>query len=252
MKVLAIEIARVKQDQLKSIIEYVNEKLNSILPDVFVLPEKWLDKELKMSEALDIASQLELDKIMISIPGSFSIYDDSNLYNRSLVFKSGKYAGYQDKLIPYGSEKIRYSPGKAINIFKLRDFTFNVAVCYDIDFPFFARISAINGSDIIINPSLIRSYFSYEWHLYIMARSLENRIPIISVNSSSPYFEGKSIMVHPYAFKKGAKLKIIHSNEGVLSGSLSPEDFRELRDQRIIEDPGKYSSDVINVKLVNL
>ena len=46
---------------------------------------------------------------------------------------------------------------------------------------------------VIFNPSLIRKDFHREWHLYVKTRSLENRIPVISINSISDDFMGEAM-----------------------------------------------------------
>ena len=70
--------------------------------------------------------------------------------------------GYQDKIVPFNREKSRITPGRVMKVFSGEDLTFSVPVCYDLDFPFFSKISSLNGVRIIFNPSLIRGDFHEE------------------------------------------------------------------------------------------
>jgi len=244
--VLGIEIKRISKNDRENIIKEINSKIQSYEPDIFILPEKWLIDKLTQDEALELSKELLIENIPIALPGSFSILDGNFLFNRALIFNFGKFIGFQDKIIPYRTEKRHYYPGNKIKIFKLEGIRISAPICYDIDFPFYGRISAANGVDLIINPSLIKMEFKEEWHYYIIARSLENRIPVISVNSSFQ-FAGGSIFVHPYRHNIGAKLRIIESSDGVVFGKLVLEDFRDIRDIRISEDPGIYRAKGIDV-----
>ncbi len=93
---------------------------------------------------------------------------------------------------------------------------------------------------MILNPSLIRYEFHDEWHLYVKARSLENRIPIISVNSSSKDFNGDSIGVIPYKYKYGVKIKTVSKNIDDIIINIDEILYDEIK-KRINEDKGIYS-----------
>lgn len=136
----------------------------------------------------------------------------------------------------------RVEKGRIINIFRTPDIAFAVPICYDIDFPFYAKISAMKGATLLINPSLIRNDFHKEWHTYIEARALENRISVLSVNSANENFGGDSLFIDTYTENNGVrtvKLEALKMTRfTVIYSDGKVEEKRELRKS---EDPGYYS-----------
>jgi predicted amidohydrolase len=167
---------------------------------------------------------------------------EEKLYNTAPVFDSGKLLGWQDKISLFMKERTAYSPGSTIKVFDTSAGKMVVPVCYDIDFPYFLKSSVRDGAEYAINPSLIDSEYHDMWKVYISARSLENRIPVVSVNSLSAPFSGNSIVVQPYLYTYGFKIRTIEggSNE-VFTTELDISDLRKHIRMRSEEDPGLYS-----------
>ena len=61
-------------------------------------------------------------------------------------------------------------------------------VCHDVVFPESARTLVLKGAEALLNPSLIPTRGIEPWKIYIMARALENRVPIVAPN---PYLANK-------------------------------------------------------------
>jgi len=175
------------------------------------------------------------------IPGSFSIETEGGLFNRSLFFHYGKMIGYQDKIVLYGNENLHYSGGNVINIFSGNNIKFGIAVCYDMDFPFYMKILARNKCDVVLNPSLIGAEFHHEWHMYVNLRSLENRIPVVSANSISEPYLGDSIISLPYRFKNGFKIREKTEKSLNVQALINTDGYADGRDKRFDEDPGSYN-----------
>lgn len=229
--------------------QMLEEIESEIISDGFViLPERIMRDPLTVNDE-DVFNHLtELSRHITLIAGSMLVRDQDSLYNRSYVFSHGRQVGYQDKIVPFAREKSRLSPGRVIKVFTVSGLTFTVAVCYDIDFPFYAKLSAINGARIIFNPSLIRSDFHPEWHTYIKARSLENRINIISVNSRHELFKGDSLSVSPYIESDAVRLET--EEYGLKHSAITNTKLKDVDDKyrsRIAEDPGIYSFPVKKV-----
>jgi omega-amidase len=211
--------------------------------DVIVFPERFLKESVELDD-LDLFRLFEnISKEKLLIAGSLLIRENQNLYNRSYIYFNGKKIGYQDKIVPFSRERSVITSGEVINIFSNSILTFSVAICYDIDFPFFAKLCSINGVDVIFNPSLIRRDFHNEWHQYIKTRALENRISVLSVNSLSERFNGNTIMANPYEESDAVRIKVDNFNE---QDCVKTELFRDKSivarmKQRISEDPGSYS-----------
>lgn len=222
---------------------------SEIISDGFViLPERIMRDPVPVNDE-DVFNRLtELSRHITLIAGSMLVRDQDSIYNRSYVFNHGRQVGYQDKIVPFAREKSRLSPGRVIKVFTISGLTFTVAVCYDIDFPFYAKLSAINGARMIFNPSLIRSDFHQEWHTYIKARSLENRINIISVNSMHEFFKGDSLSVSPYIESDAVRLET--EEYGLKYSAILKTELKDVDDKyrsRIAEDPGVYSFPVKKV-----
>ncbi|KAA8923134.1 carbon-nitrogen hydrolase family protein [Thermoplasma sp.] len=219
--------------------------ISDISSDVLLFPEKWVTGEYTEEEVLSLLDSIDIDNIPFFIPGSFSVREGSSLYNRSYLFHYGKMVGHQDKISLFADEPIRYKAGSSIRVFSGDDLKIGIPVCYDIDFPYYSKVLMREGCNLILNPSLIRSNFVEEWHLYISARSLENRVPVVSVNSSSDPFEGNSIAVVPYRDGTGFRIRKTISHETIFEITIDPSEYEEGRERRYEEDPGTYSFPVV-------
>ena len=79
------------------------------------------------------------------------------------------------------------------------------------------------------------------WHLYVKGRSLENRIPIISVNSSSEPLGGNSLGTSLVELDSGVILESHMAEQSVLSYEIDMSRIDNMIENRMNEDPGKYS-----------
>ncbi len=221
-------------------------KIDSILKeeefDVMLLPEKWITDTLEESNpAVDYFLDISRETKSIIVPGSFSLKNGMGYSNSSPVIIDGRLVAWQHKMIPYRAERGSMAPGNSLNIYNTRFGRISVAICYDIDFPYFSKISALNGVVMILNPSLIPSQFHREWHMYVESRALENRISAFSVNSSGELFGGNSIAVWPYPDGFGVRIQTIRAEDGILRAAIDPGVFESIRNSRAEEDPGSYS-----------
>jgi len=238
LKMTGVQARRTEKSEA---LDTVRSILSGISSDIVVFPEKWVTGEFTEEELIGALDGVDKDHIPFFIPGSFSIRVGTSLYNRSYLFHYGKMVGHQYKISLYADEPRKYRSGSSIRIFTGGGLSIGLPICYDIDFPYYVKVLMGSGCNIVINPSLIRSDFVEEWHLYISARSLENRVPIISVNSMSDPFGGNSIAVVPYRDGSGFRIRKTISRDLVFDALLNPEDYEEGRQKRYGEDPGTYS-----------
>ena len=246
IKVTGIQAMRMS---LESAVKYLEKRLprpSDGRIDLMAFPEKWIvdriesDSE-KMSLLLGVFSDISEKYSCVLIPGSLSVTRNGRLFNSAPVMDSGKILGWQDKISPFGNEKTEYSSGNGINIFNTSAGKLSVPVCYDIDFPYFLKVSIRDGAEYAINPSLIDSEYHDLWRLYISARSLENRIPVLSINSLSAPFNGNSLAVQPYLHYYGFKIRTMDAGDKeVFSTELDISEIREHMVKRTDEDPGVY------------
>ncbi len=213
---------------------------------LIVMPEKWIKDLIDMDspeyvKLISILESISERSDCAIVPGSFSLKESGTVYNAAPMIYSGELQGWQKKISLFKMEKEAYAPGNEMELFDICGIKVGIAVCYDIDFPYYAKKLVSGGCDLIVNPSLIHSEFTDMWHLYIRARSLENRVPIVSVNSISDPFFGNSIVVDPYSFDFGSKIRDHMCERSQVSMfDINPEQTFQMRNDRIKEDPGKY------------
>jgi predicted amidohydrolase len=201
--------------------------------EIIVFPEKFITGTIDPSKLQNLIDSVNIENTIIM--GSLS-YIDRFLYNRSFIVKNGKIYGWQDKINLYRAESSRYTPGNDLKTFMIDGLKIGILVCYDLDFPDYSRMLFRSRCDIIFNPSLIRKDFHKEWHWYVKARALENRIPIVSVNSISDDFLGDSIIAYPRGEEGGVRLDVFTSKSDDIVSELDTLDYSMNREQRLKEE----------------
>ena len=246
--IAAVQAPRMSIDEAY---EYVSGKLEESLKgteyDVLLMPEKWINGNIEeaaegIGRIIRHFTELSRDTGSVIVPGSFSVYRNGKLFNSAPVIFNGKILGWQDKIALFREEKKYYTQGKEIRVFDAAGLKIGVAVCYDADFPYFTKVAVSKGAEIMLNPSLIVKKFHDMWYIYIKSRSLENRVPYVSVNSISDPFYGSSIITRPEPYDFGVKLYYeTFSDETVIKSRVNISTLRDLISTRFQEDPGSYS-----------
>jgi len=229
---MAIRAIQCRRMALEPAIEYI-ASFNFPEDEIIVLPEKFITTTIDENSLKKILDSIKIKNTIIL--GSLS-YLDNSLYNRSFLIQNRKIIGWQDKINLYSAENTKYTPGTELKLFEINGLKIGILVCYDLDFPDYARTLFRKHCDIIFNPSLIRRDFHNEWHLYVKSRSLENRIAIISVNSISDDFQGESIIVHPEAVEGGVRININTSKSDDIISRFNTTDYSNVREQRLHEE----------------
>jgi len=110
-------------------------------------------------------------------------------------------------------EKEWMTPGDAYaQPFEWRNTKWGVGVCYDVEFPEFARAQALAGADVLLVPTAVPVVeegvdgLGEAWHysssliarLQVPARALENGVVIAYANHCGPGFTGGSCIATPF------------------------------------------------------
>ena len=249
MKVLAIQAPRMQADDAILYLEKTFKKFDEQDFQLAVLPEKWIttamgENDPLLNHILDFFCDFSRKKNCTVIPGSFSIERSGRLYNSSPFIHNGGLHGFQDKISLFKAENGRYTRGKEIRVFDAEQIKVSIAVCYDLDFPYYAKMAIKNGAALIVNPSLIDSEFKDMWHIYVKGRSLETRLPVISVNSISDPFRGGSIITRMRPENGGIFLESeLLGNAETTVAETNPELMGKYIESRDAEDPGSYALD---------
>ncbi|MCF2141526.1 MAG: carbon-nitrogen hydrolase family protein [Candidatus Lokiarchaeota archaeon] len=243
-------------------------------PDILCLPERWYHLDLSMISSKECFSLFQEErglqynlvkfwakKYHISII-SGGIWEKSSDFNKPVVVcyyfdENGNEQFYQRKIHLYGIEKKILNPGSRLVCFhdsKL-GFTFSILICFDLHISSTLISEAIaHGSEIIFSPTLIRNDGMENWKIYLQARALEHRIPIVSCNSVySAYgrkFKGGSKII---SFIKGktspAQLHLseLGSHAGIMIKTVNLDFPNLIRKER--EKEKKESSQISVLKL---
>ena len=173
------------------------QKIGRSNVDVVCLPEQWL-KDNRMSnieKEFSDFKKIAKDYDMTIIPGAFYERRQNRFaITAPIIGPSGEIIGRQDKIHPFDYEQNLVNPGRKANLFKTKC-KFGVIVCYDMVFPKVVNSLVKKGAEVIFSPSRIVKRGILPWHLYVQARSLENRVPILAANVENHKFGGNSIIV---------------------------------------------------------
>ena len=137
------------------------------------------------------------------------------------------------------------------------DLSFSILICFDLHISsHLTRLAVDNGAEIIFSPTLIRQTGGDNWKIYLQARALENRIPVISCNSIFQQygrnFIGQSKIIH---FKKGSSSPVLlHTEEtdstpGFFSRTVDLSFPNKIRHKRLSEILSKETITPINLHL---
>ncbi|MFW9999934.1 MAG: carbon-nitrogen hydrolase family protein [Candidatus Hodarchaeota archaeon] len=171
--------------------------------------------------------------------------------------ENGEEIGRQDKIHLYAYEREYFESSNELNLFKLSNsHLFTILICFDMAFFETPRLAVENGADILFSPTQIRQDGMKNWQIYLKARALENRVPIVACNTYGRYlkrnFIGKSKII---SFHEGnispSKLKIVEGpkdSSGFIFDNIDLIFPRKLRNIRLKEQIDKNK---IKVKIIN-
>jgi len=191
------------------------------------------DFEKEFATILDVAKQ----KTVFIIPGAFLERIDDEIYvSCPIISKKGKLIGRQLKIHPFGLQRKDVKPGIKAEVFNLGKFKLGVVICYDAVFPEVSRVLATKGADVLFFPSKIKTEGVGPWHIYLQARALENRIPVVAPNVCIGPFGGKSIIVD-FSYNKSNDIalprsKILSESPQVLAANIDINQARNIRRER--------------------
>lgn len=164
--------------------------------DIICLPEQWLaqNKIDDFDAQFSAFRRISKEYSMTIIPGAFYEKLRHGYAISAPIIDSGQIIGKQEKIHPFDYEKRLIKPGTKAQVFKTKA-RFGVIICYDMVFSNVAETMAKKGAEVLFSPSRIVRRGITPWHIYVQARSLENRIPILAANIHNRKFGGKSIII---------------------------------------------------------
>lgn len=182
--------------------------------EIVILPEMWntsyaLEKleglaDVDGERTKAFLSQLAKELYVHIVGGSVATKKGDKFYNTMLVYNNeGELVGEYDKahLFRLMDEHLHLSSGNTQNNFKLGDLDAAGVICYDIRFPEWLRLHALNGAKVLFVSAQWPTARIDHWKTLLQARAIENQCFVVAVNRISrnkDNFNGQSMVIEPW------------------------------------------------------
>ncbi len=246
---------------LKSLLEKYNKC------DLICLPERWIPFYDKIEDNLqqrrgddysfiqNLAEEYSINLL------SGGIWEKRHSIEKPFITcyffnNKGEEIGNQDKIHLYTFESKYFQRGNNLNLFKLNNYYFAILICFDMAFYEIPRLAIENGADLLLSPTQISELGLYNWKVYLQARALENRIPVIACNTLATMhnkkFLGNSKIIS--FIKDSITPSILHiieaplNKDGFIYDDIDLDFPKKIRQIRLNE---KIDKDLIKVNKIN-
>ena len=182
--------------------------------EIIVLPEMWNTGYALQDLAVladengtrtkEFLQRLALELHVHIVGGSVSIKSGDKFYNTMYtVNNNGEHVGEYSKahLFRLMDEHLYLDAGEAMNNFKLGDLDAAGVICYDIRFPEWLRVHALNGAKVLFVPAQWPTERIDHWKTILQARAIENQCFIVAVNRTArnpQNYNGQSMVIEPW------------------------------------------------------
>ena len=209
---LDITLGNVEENKKKAAI-YI-EKAAKSGAKVVVLPELWTTGYCLETIGHLIEDQEEIIKLLKNLAkqnevtivgGSIPTKNVDKLYNTLIVIsKEGKLIKEYSKvhLFRLMNEHLYLNSGTSDGMFEIGNNQAAGMICYDLRFPEWFRMHAINGAEIIFVVAEWPTPRINQWKVMLQSRAIENQCYIVGCNrvgtDESNEFGGHSLIIDPY------------------------------------------------------
>lgn len=219
------------------------EKISKVLlnlakkeTDIVCLPEQWLidNKVSDFSAQFSAFTKISKDYSMTIAPGAFYEKNSGHYTISAPLIDDGEIIGKQEKIHPFDYERFKIKPGTNVRVFRAKKAKISIIICYDMVFAGVAEAMVKKGAEILLSPSRIVKRGIKPWHIYVQARSLENRIPILAANVSNRRFGGQSTIVDLKENDKVMvpKLNALGHGQATITASFRLSEYKKSRYRR--------------------
>ncbi len=212
-QVAAIQLTPIMNDvdaNLKRGVEFIRKAAEEEV-DLIVLPELWTTGYYLSKNAFEILAetregktvsvmQEEAKKAKASIICPFVEKGKEGKLHISvaLIDHEGQLRGIVRKSLLWGREAKIFTPGEIqYPVFNTNVGKIGILICYEMEFPEPSRLLALEGAEIIVCPSVWSLGASHRWDIQLPARSLDNTVYVLGVNTVGNHSCGKSKLVSP-------------------------------------------------------
>jgi len=204
VKISLVQFARDRVDREKNL-----SRMCSILSqlrdvDFVCLSEAWIGsltlEEKDYNNTLDTLAKIASNNRFNLITGGLFTQHGSKTFDTChIIDRSGSAVGFFDKRFPsmaFG-ERNRVSAGKDLPVFTVEGVRFGIVICVDAIYPELARAYALDGAQIVFNPSNIPHNRNALWKHITSARAAENTIFCVYVNNTrTTYPDNRAVTGH--------------------------------------------------------
>ncbi len=159
-----------------------------VFPELFLTGYNLGQRLRDLAEPLDGQSVAAVSDIArtcgIGIVFGMPERDGERVFNTAVAIDAGgKVAGRYRKIHLFGEdEPLVFTPGEGLTIIPIGPFRVGLAICYDIEFPEFARALVRGGADLIAVPTANMLPYASVPTTAVRARALENGVGVIYAN----------------------------------------------------------------------
>lgn len=116
-----------------------------------------------------------------------------------VIEKDGTIVKNYQKSFLWGREQNYFKPGeRKYEAFDTSIGRIGVLICYDIEFPEPSRLLALDGAQMIFNPSVWSIPAKNRWDIQLPARALDNTVFLAGINNTGEGACGHSKVISPF------------------------------------------------------
>jgi len=185
-----------------------------------------------------VISMAQTDGLII-IVGMIEITDDPKPYISQVVASPDGLLGIYRKTHLSPQEKESYGAGEKLDVFKNRDVTFGVQLCYEAHFPEISTVMALKGADIIFMPHASPRGTPEEkmqsWLRHLTSRAFDNGLYVVACNQVGETRKGFSFPGVAIALNPAGNVIARYggNQEKMLLVDLKQSEVQEIRAHRM-------------------
>jgi len=194
---------------------------------------------IQSEEIVERVIRMAQNEGLIIIVGMIEMTDDPKPYISQVVASPDGLLGIYRKTHLSPHEKESYQAGEKLDVFKNRDITFGVQLCYEAHFPEISTVMALKGADIIFMPHASPRGTPEEkmqsWLRHLTSRAFDNGLYVVACNQVGETreefsFPGVAIALNPAG---GVIARYGGNQEKMLLVDLKQSELQEIREHRM-------------------
>ena len=150
-----------------------------------------------------------------------------------LIDRQGRISGRYRKSHLYPTEHQFFRAGDTLPVFQLDGLQVGLAICFEAAFPPIFSTLALQGAQIVFNPSAVPVGFGYLQDLRTRARAQDNQIFVVAVNHAGPEGDVTYCGQSQFADPRGDVLAMAPADQP--AAIVAEFDLSLIQDQRLQE-----------------